>query len=376
MDLATILISGAEVRDRYLGNRGAEQLLRTVCARLRAMGLRPAVTYGQVDRILVHELGLQEYVGNPRLARLDKLIPRINSKQFVTIDGLAGVIDASGFVLGDAWGNGPATWISRKYKQWAAAGLPIVALPQAYGPFQSNELAETVSAAISLCQVAFPRDSISRDHLLKLGCPERVAHAVPDITIAEPVKEAIYRENRLVIVPNWNLVERGDGQSYLRMLDETVAVAKDKGLEVVGVLHEGPKDLEVFHSMSSLDSIRIEASLTGWETKKFIAASRAVVSGRYHAVVAALSTGTPVIAHSWSHKYEEALAGFGVADWIMQPDDLAELSLRIEKLLSEDRTAELVAGRAHAVGVIEGMWKQVSEILLGNKGTGRTHGKR
>lgn len=362
--MKNILIFGAEVRDRYTGNRGAEQLLRTVARRVRAMGHQPVVTVGQVDSYLLHELSLKEYLGNPRLTAIDRITPRLNRGGYVTIGALDGVLDASGFALGDAWGMETARWIQKKYEQWSRAHIPIVSLPQSYGPFTNPKLQRTVLSALERCALIFPRDQVSDKNIRSLSENLSIQEVVPDITIAEPLTTPRNeRENRLVVVPNWNLLRGSDSKKYLKTLEAVAGRGSALGMDVVGLLHEGQKDLQVLRDLAEVADISVEPVMTGWETKSYIANSRVIVSGRYHAVVGALCTGTPVLTHSWSHKYMELLDLFGVSSWLTEPTDSVSVDQRIADLASFNSRHELFAAKDAAAHRVDEMWKKVSKAL-------------
>lgn len=367
MAVKTILISGAEVRDRYLGNRGAEHLLRTSVSRLRSMGIQPCVTFGQVDPSLISELGLHQYVGNPRVDKFDPVLPELRTKRLVSVKGLGGVLDASGFALGDAWGVDTAKWLLRKYRQWDRQGLPIVALPQAYGSFENPDLAAMCREAIDYCALVFPRDEVSARHLRSLNLKKEVTTPVPDITIGEgQTTRPVARENRLVIVPNWNLAARGNSGAYFASLSESAKWGISRGMDIVGVLHEGRKDLALLQQLRADTGLRIVADLTGWQTKEFIAGSAMVVSGRYHAVLAALTTGTPVMTHSWSHKYLEVLRQFGVEEWLTAPDEPASVFSKLSALADFTDSSNLDERRKTMKVSVDAMWDAVEEAFLGS----------
>lgn len=361
--MKTVLISGAEVKDRFLGNRGAEQLLRTAAGRLRSMGIRPAVVWGQVDSALVSELGLREYIGNPRTSSFDRLVPKFETDHYVSLHGLDGVLDASGFALGDAWGLHTATWLERKYRQWRARGIPVIALPQAYGSFEKPGVKEKAKQALTHCSLVYPRDDVSNGHLVELKLGSRLGEVTPDITIGEPFQVVGSRSKRLVLVPNWNLKERGNSSAYLDVLDKTVRIASERGYEVVGLLHEGSRDLAVLNELPSRSLMRIEASMTGWATKSFIGSSEVVVAGRYHAVLAALTTGTPVVTHSWSHKYQAALELFDASSWLCDPTDTNAVVPALERVLSTNSVESMTAGKLEAGLRVDRMWTQVAQLL-------------
>ncbi|WP_094980077.1 polysaccharide pyruvyl transferase family protein [Rhodococcus pyridinivorans] len=358
-----VLINGAEVIDVRRGNRGAEQLLRSTSRRLTSMGFQPAVTVRQVDPALRAEIGLKEYVGNPRLQALDRIVPPIDMRGFATLRSFRGVLDASGYALGDPWGPHTAQWLMRKYAQWSALGLKIVALPQAFGPFEDPAVRSAAKAALERCDLIVAREEESYGHLQHLGIDPIKCRICPDITIAEgPREPASDRKKRLVVVPNWNLAKRTNREKYLDCLTGVVEWGNTHGYEVVGLLHEGRGDLEILEALAGVAQIRVVRDLSGWETKNFIAESSLVAAGRYHAVVAALSTGTPVVTHSWSHKYLELLRQFGVEDWICDPGD-REATLRALTAVAGVDTSALKDRKKKLVSEIEDMWVEVGSVL-------------
>ena len=56
----------------------------------------------------------------------------------------------------------------------------------------------------------------------------------------------------------------------------------------------------------------VEEDLNPWQAKSLIAESKLIVASRYHAIVAAVSTSTPVIALGWNVKYRDILDYYGI----------------------------------------------------------------
>lgn len=364
MALGNVLISGAEVRDRCSGNRGAEHLLRSAASRVRSMGYQPAVTVNKVDFWLRKELSLKQYLGNPRLYPIDKFLPRLDQNDYATIKSFNGVLDASGYALGDPWGVHTANWLLRKYEQWQAHGLKIVALPQAYGPFEDKDVRRVAAAALSKCDLIYAREQESLNHLESLGIDPGTCRICPDITIGQHLEHrASNRERRLVVVPNWHLAEGIRGAAYTDCLVGVANWGVDNGYDVVGLLHEGQRDLSILKEVASRAPIRIISDLSGWDTKKYISESEVVVAARYHAVVAALTTGTPVVTHSWSHKYQQLLQDFGVKEWLVEPTDSTSTILRIESITSNDVSGLLTNRRVELAAVVDRMWIEVEGAL-------------
>ncbi|WAM16833.1 polysaccharide pyruvyl transferase family protein [Rhodococcus sp. JS3073] len=328
------------------------------------MGYSPAVTVGQVDASLRNEILLKQYIGNPRLQTIDSFVPRIDLEGIATLRTFRGVLDASGYALGDPWGTHTATWLSRKYDQWKAQGLTVVALPQAYGPFEDRDVRELAVSALKNCDRIYAREQESYDHILSLGIDGDICRICPDITIGEGwTDNTIERAKRLVIVPNWHLSDKRGSSEYIECLTEAAEWGKSNGFEVVGLLHEGPRDLEILRRVSQRSPFPIISDLSGWDVKKYIAESAVVVAGRYHAVVAALATGTPVITHSWSHKYKQLLRDFGVEHWLTEPGDAVGTIRGIESMVAEDSSEALRRRKLELIGEVDRMWSDVHDVL-------------
>jgi polysaccharide pyruvyl transferase WcaK-like protein len=63
------------------------------------------------------------------------------------------------------------------------------------------------------------------------------------------------------------------------------------------------------------------SNLSGPELKAVLGACDAVVSSRYHSLVAALSMGVPCLAVGWHHKYQELFRLFGLDEWLFDCSD-------------------------------------------------------
>lgn len=371
MNRDSILISGAEVRNVSSGNRGAEQLLRTASSRIRDFGYQPLVTTGKVDSGLVSELGLNNYVGNVRLKSLDRFTPRVRLGSYTTIKAVSAVVDASGFAFGDAWGIHTAHWLGRKYQQWRMNDIDVVLLPQAFGPFTGESYRRVAKEALLNANVIYARERSSYEHLVDLGLPSDRCKIAPDITLGEASRDSIIaaesRVPRLVIVPNWNLAVRGSAAKYMDTLVSAVKWARSHGIEPVGLLHEGDRDLQLLQRIAEEAPLEIISNLTGWQTKDYIGKSKIVLSGRYHAVLAALATNTPVVTHSWSHKYEQVLAQFGVSEWMKSPTDSAATNEGLDALVQHG-TPEVVGIRLDSLSQeVQTMWSEIAGVLHGNR---------
>lgn len=93
-------------------------------------------------------------------------------------------------------------------------------------------------------------------------------------------------------------------------------------------------------------------SMNSSQIKDAIAACGLLVASRYHACVAALSTGVPLMVVGWHYKYEELLRWYGQTEWLLSESDCdsEKLITMFDRLWRErDRAREEIAARYPAV---------------------------
>jgi len=80
------------------------------------------------------------------------------------------------------------------------------------------------------------------------------------------------------------------------------------------------------------------------EIKNCIKYSYVPVTARFHGLVSALSTGTPVMAVGWSHKYKELLRDFDAEHLVFNKDKEKFLN-DLDTLLSSEETHQKVSNQ-------------------------------
>lgn len=73
-------------------------------------------------------------------------------------------------------------------------------------------------------------------------------------------------------------------------------------------------------NVSGVEVLDVE-NMTGMEIKNEIASCSALVASRYHACVAALSSGVPTLIIGWHYKYSELLAWYEQDEWLLSYKD-------------------------------------------------------
>ena len=83
--------------------------------------------------------------------------------------------------------------------------------------------------------------------------------------------------------------------------------------------------------VARLDVAVVEAGdLSGPELKAVLGECQAIVSSRYHTLVAGLSMGIPCLAMGWHHKYRELLSLFGLEQYAFDYSELDQGALIAE----------------------------------------------
>lgn len=276
-----------------------------------------------------------------------------------------------------------------------ALGLPVVKAAQAMGPFRTQPNRLLARACLRGVQRLYARGETSSAHLDDLG----VAHAdAADLAflLASPqgaddaaavlLAEVPDDRDLLVVVPSEVVKEYCDGVGidYVRTLAGHIDALVDE-LDASVVLL--PHAVRVGGGRSRMNDLPVTAELAAAITRTdrlvvidtaadphvlraVLSRARVVVTGRFHAMVSALATSTPVVVTGWSHKYREVLEEFRVAGAAVSFQDMEGPQLpdavreawRTSHELQARITQAQPAVRARAARSLEG----VAELLVGS----------
>ncbi|MFO7739037.1 MAG: polysaccharide pyruvyl transferase family protein, partial [Desulfatiglandaceae bacterium] len=106
---------------------------------------------------------------------------------------------------------------------------------------------------------------------------------------------------------------------YLDALHLFIQSCQSLGREVFVLNHEGKKDHELCLKLCGAfdPPLPYTGDRTAKEVKGIIGASVGGFTSRFHGLVSALTQGVPVLATSWSHKYEMLLKDFDASDCLV-----------------------------------------------------------
>lgn len=237
------------------------------------------------------------------------------------------ILDLSGFAYSSRVSWQHSAIASAREVQQRHQGVPWIFLSQTLGPFQGIE---------QKCRELFnghlvcARDDVSYQHLQNLGGDfEHVTS--PDVTWNF---KGNHERGRQILVelqlnpdqpligigPNMRAYERSS--DYLPMLIRLVERLRPEA-QLIALPHEfrngGGKDDRYLCRQLGIPTI--EDTHSAEELKGVISHFDLLVGSRFHALLAGLSMGIPVVALGWAHKYEALLGDIGLSEFSLSPQD-------------------------------------------------------
>ncbi len=285
------------------------------------------------------------------------------------------VLDASGFAYGDYWGQQKFDhFLRRRMPLWDRNQTCLIALPQAWGPFSSEDFQSTVEQTLSQFARVYARDKESLNHLQTAGITD--AHLSPDFTNllkADLTHCPEHWRNLGILVPNAKIVAGKDQTAraaYQEFLVDSLACLERIAGKAAILIHEGSADMSIARSLGS--AVEIIALEDPMQTKAVLANSKAVISSRYHGLVSALSSGVPSFACGWSHKYQHLMAEYGLGGFSVTMEDPAQISSALERFETAAQLARVTALLRHNAGKVRGkssmLWDDVAKTMTAHVG--------
>lgn len=287
------------------------------------------------------------------------------------------VFDAGGFRFGDQWHytDKYLDLMEKYYKSLKNNGSQIIFLPQAFGPFNSHSSKRSLKIINEYVDILIARDEISKDYLLKENLSKPKLLLYPDFTFQThglvPGKYEHLKDS-VCIIPNRKMFTQTttDRTTYISLFSEIISKLQNDKVPVFILNHEGPKDRKVCNEINNIlqDKVEIVDKLNAKEVKGIIGNSRLVISSRFHGVASALSQNIPVIATSWSHKYELLYKDFNLTPIIAKTNENFDLlNQKIENLLlhenNQDVRDHLRSHHQEIESLNRTMWRETWKIL-------------
>lgn len=221
-------------------------------------------------------------------------------------------------------------------------GIPVVKYTTAIGP--ARTLATKFSIWLYLgkfCDLVLLRDDESHALCKALNLKSKYM-TVPDTAFWMPAERCEKAESLRALqgkVPiigisvSHQQLKRAPGylESMTELVNELVEKLHARVLLMPNELAKDPSAddrhvAKLLFEATGQDGVEIVdvAGLTPGQIKSVVAACDATVCARYHSVIASLSSGTPVLALSWHHKYREAMKLFGMERYVVEKEDIGK----------------------------------------------------
>jgi polysaccharide pyruvyl transferase WcaK-like protein len=242
------------------------------------------------------------------------------------IDRVDIVLDASGFKLGDQW-NYKRKFVSdydNYYRKLKLSGTKVVLLPQALGPFETENAILSAKTISKFADLIFAREIVSYNHALKSGVPQSKLFLSLDFTnLVKGVIPERYRhlEGKVCLIPNKKMLTHSSAEKdkYYHLFSTIIRVAADLGFDSFLLNHGGKGDFDICKEINRVSgySLEIVTDINAKEVKGVIGKSYLTFSSRYHGVASSLSQSVPCLATSWSHKYKLLFQDYEIENGII-----------------------------------------------------------
>lgn len=314
----------------------------------------------------------------PMIGKLPGAVQRLfNRYGMVSEKQIDLVLEASGFAYGDQW---PLRFLQNTAKEvvrFAKAGKPFVFMPQAFGPFKTEDSKAAMRDIINHARLIFVRDPVSLQHLQSCvpNLPDSVV-LTPDFTVgltARPNDEIpLINGPYAALIPNNKVVSKFNHAGAEQLRNDYIAAfaaaantLASAGMQCVLVNHEGKEDAELCAEIAAKAPCQIVQIEDPLAVKAFIGKAELAISSRFHGAVNALSQGVPCIATSWSHKYHAMMTDFGMGDYCVA--ELSEQNLldALAQLL-DNKTALAAEVKQKAAALKQqnaAMWQRLYQAI-------------
>jgi len=284
--------------------------------------------------------------------------------------------------VGPPVGTEAGVLTSRRVRHGALARRlrkPVIAWTQSYGPFSTPRIRELARRDLGAQKLVLCRGEESAAQVREL-LPGQPIRCFPDVAVVlehdpafgEDYCHALFGSGdlgRLVTLsPSAVLHARTPSpqgpSGHVRQMAELCRRLEARGQPVLLVPHThrpgrpDPRVCDTAVCREILDALGrdsgvelVREDFSPAELKSIISAAAVHVSGRYHGLVAALSSGVPCVALSWHHKYRDLMRVYEMEDFVCDgvADDVAGACLdRIDKLLASPSELRRRLQRAQA----------------------------
>jgi hypothetical protein len=306
-------------------------------------------------------------IGGTLASRITAVLPAkwLNALRWERLDDIDLHLDASGYAYGDPWGPARVWRMAHLAGYWREAERPLLVLPQAFGPFQDNRVADACRAYLNNARIIFARDQESLTNLQQLQLDGPKVDLAPDFTLSDvsAVGHLDSSKQKVALIPNTRFIDvAGQGHAYIDFLLRVSEKVMLSGFELEIVLFEA-MDAVVGEELSTRLGCKLRGGQGAPCQEEVLSEYKFAICSRYHSIAAALARGVPALAISWSHKYYGLMRDYGIEEFCFETHQEPALFTAIANMkerLDEIRSRIAVRRRAIERQTTE-MWKKVRE---------------
>jgi len=369
-------------------NKGAELMLRAIIERVGKEKSRNAIfvagegCLGPTNNKEVRQAGLYQIPEFYRFHyRLDKLLPQFAFEPYglAKQESIHVILDAGGFQFGDQWAKGYTKEKNQQladyYQKYKKNGAKIIFLPQAFGPFDDPLSQERMKIVFGMADLIYARENTSLNHLHTLLGEHAKIKLAPDFTslVEADLPNQLYEKVKdgVCLIPNARMTDKTSNEVAEKYLDYLIAVGQHilkKGEKLILLNHEAEGDWHLIQSikekLSETQNVVALNNLDAYLVKAVIGQSKLLISSRFHGVVSGLNQSIPTFCTSWSHKYEELLADYGLSGNLIDPLNISAALKKIDQALENPCAYTAAPEIIHPLKQkSEEMWKEVLEFF-------------
>ena len=228
--------------------------------------------------------------------------------------------------------------------------VPVVKMSQALGPFNSFLNRRLAKIVLSRIELIFARGTGTSEYLRELGLVNwkqsaDLAFLLDHNENSDTLEALIQKAERSVIIgvsPSQVLETYciKAGHDYLGELSSVInSVADRTGAHVVILAHSnlgaGSRSrnndyhvcMKLYELCQKQNTILLLDDRSPEELRSIISECDVFIASRFHSMISAICTHVPVMVTSWSHKYLEVMAEFGLDNYVAELQDITEESL-------------------------------------------------
>lgn len=375
-----------EIRGVGFVNKGAELMLHAILEKVKnkfpdaKFVMTPSLNvspYEKRAKLSLYQKVTYEKLGFDFGDFIISMIPKKRRKMYglIRAKDVDVVLDASGFAHGDQWGVKNTNKLVKLSSKWKKNNTKLILLPQAFGPFENNEIKKSMKELLINCDLIFAREEISYNFISDMTKKNKI-YNMPDFTNLVEAKNPTNFDsanNDFCIIPNYKMVSKNwienIDNEYLTLITESINYLRSKGKKPFILVHEGKKDLKLASEISKrVSGINILEEEDPLIVKGIIKQSYGVIGSRFHSLVSSLSQGTPALGTSWSHKYQMLFKDYNFEEGILNLNStIEEIHKKIDILIEDISRKELInkleKKSKHLKTLSNGMWEKVFDEI-------------